>query len=60
MIGPDDVARHVLQVLERNKRETFVPRIYRLAALAQALAPGLVARAAMRSGYRPKDPKIVA
>ncbi len=60
VIGPDDVARHVLQVLERNKRETFVPRIYRLAALAQALAPGLVARAAMRSGYRPKDPKIVA
>jgi uncharacterized protein len=52
VIEPDDVARHVLHVLDRDKRETFVPRVYRLAALAQALAPGLVARAASRSGYR--------
>jgi len=52
VIEPDDVARHVLSVLDRDKRETFVPRVYRLAALAQALAPGLVARAAARSGYR--------
>jgi uncharacterized protein len=58
VIGPDDVARHVLRVLERNKRETFVPKVYRLAALAQALAPGLVARAAARSGYRPQEPRI--
>jgi uncharacterized protein len=55
VIGPDDVARHVLHVLDRDKRETFVPRIYRLAALAQALAPGLVARGAARSGYRKAD-----
>jgi uncharacterized protein len=55
VIEPDDVARHVLHVLDRDKRETFVPRIYRLAALAQALVPGLVARGASRSAYRKSD-----
>jgi len=58
VIEPDDVARHVLQVLDRDKRETFVPRVYRLAALVQALAPGLVARAGARSGYRTQAPRI--
>jgi short-subunit dehydrogenase len=57
VIEPEDVARHVLRVLERDKRETFVPRLYRLAALAQAIAPGLVARAAGRSGYRRDEPR---
>ncbi len=52
VIEPDDVAKHVLKVLERDKRETFVPSWYRAAAVAQALAPGLVARIASRSGYR--------
>jgi uncharacterized protein len=58
VIEPDDVARHVLRVLDRDKRETFVPKVYRLAALAQALAPGLVARAAGRTGYRRDQPTI--
>jgi len=40
------------EAIERNRRETFVPRWYRLAAVAQALAPGLVARMSARSGYR--------
>jgi short-subunit dehydrogenase len=52
VVEPEHVARHVLGVLERDRRETFVPRWYRAAALAQALAPGLVARLARRSGYR--------
>ena len=52
VIEPDDVARHVLRVVDRDKRETFVPRYYRLAALAQSIAPSLVARLAGRSGYR--------
>ena len=39
-------------ILERDKRETFVPRWYRAAAVAQALAPGLVARLSSRGGYR--------
>ena len=52
VIGPGDVARHVVRVLERGKRETFVPGWYRAFALAQALTPGLVARVAARSGSR--------
>ena len=52
VVGPDDVARHVVKVIEHDKRETFVPRWYRVASLAQSLAPGLMARMAMRSGYR--------
>jgi short-subunit dehydrogenase len=52
VVSPDHVARHVLTVLERDKRETFVPRWYRVAALAQAVAPRLLARVAGRSGYR--------
>ncbi len=56
VIEPDDVARHVLRVLDRDKRETFVPRIYRAAALVQAVAPSLVARFAGRSAYRQRRP----
>ena len=52
VVGPDHVARHVLKAIDRDRRETFVPRWYRAAAVAQALAPGLVARLSARSGYR--------
>lgn len=52
VVEPEDVARHVVKVIERDKRETFVPGWYRVASLAQSLAPGLMARMAMRSGYR--------
>ena len=52
VVSPEHAARHVLKVIKRNKRETFVPRWYRLAALAQALAPRLVARAVGRAGHR--------
>jgi short-subunit dehydrogenase len=52
VVDPDHVARHVVKVIERDKRETFVPAWYRVAALAQALVPGLMARIATRSGYR--------
>jgi uncharacterized protein len=55
VIGPDDVARHVLRVLERGKRESFVPGWYRLFALGQAVAPRLVSRLAPRSGYRRRE-----
>ena len=49
---PEQIARHVLRVIDRDKRETFVPAWYRVAAIAQALVPGLLARMASRSGYR--------
>jgi uncharacterized protein len=52
VVEPEHVARHVLKVIERDRRETFVPAWYRVAALAQALVPGLMARIATRSGYR--------
>jgi uncharacterized protein len=54
VIGPDDVARHVVGVLDRDSRETFVPGWYRIAMLAQGLAPSLVARAVARAGHRPR------
>jgi hypothetical protein len=49
VVGPEHVARHVLKSIDRDRRETFVPRWYRVAALAQALAPGLVARLSARA-----------
>jgi uncharacterized protein len=52
VVEPDHVARQVLRMLKRNKREIFVPHWYRGAALLQGLAPGLIARLAGRSGYR--------
>ena len=52
VITPDRVADAIADAVENGRRELFVPRWYRVFALAQALAPGLVARAARRSGYR--------
>ncbi|MET0608982.1 MAG: SDR family oxidoreductase [Gaiellaceae bacterium] len=52
VVEPELVAERVLAALDRNRREVFVPRWYRIAPLAQALAPGLVARVASR-GIRP-------
>jgi short-subunit dehydrogenase len=44
VVGPEHIARHVMRVLEKDKVETFVPALFRLAAIAQGVAPGLVAR----------------
>jgi short-subunit dehydrogenase len=52
VVEPELVAERVLAALERDRREVFVPRWYRVAPLAQALAPRLVARLAAR-GVRP-------
>ena len=49
---PDEIARHVERVLERDRRETVVPAWYRIAPLAQALVPGIVHRAVSRARYR--------
>jgi len=49
---PEQIARHVERVIKRNRRETFVPRWYRIAPLVQALVPGLVHRAVSRARYR--------
>jgi uncharacterized protein len=52
VVGPALVAERLVDAVEAGKREIFVPRWYRVFALAQALAPGLVARLVARSGYR--------
>ena len=52
VVEPELVAERLLDAVEHNRREVFVPRWYRIAPLAQALAPALVARVAAR-GIRP-------
>lgn len=44
VIGPERVARHVVASVEEQRGETTVPRWYAVAAVAQAVAPNLVAR----------------
>ena len=41
---PEDVAAAILDALDRNLTERYVPRWYRIATLAQAVAPSAVAR----------------
>jgi NAD(P)-dependent dehydrogenase (short-subunit alcohol dehydrogenase family) len=48
VVDPPFVVRRLLEAVEKDKREIFVPRWYRVAAWVQALAPGLVARARAR------------
>jgi uncharacterized protein len=52
VVGPELVATRLVDAVEKGKRELFVPRWYRVFAVAQALFPGLVARLVQRSGYR--------
>ena len=52
VIEPEEAAERVVAAVEHDRREVFVPRIYRIAPFAQVLAPGLVARAGGR-GVRP-------
>jgi uncharacterized protein len=44
VLGPEDIAQHVLRSIERGRGETTVPRYYALAGAVQALAPNVVAR----------------
>jgi uncharacterized protein len=55
VIDPDDVADRIVATVERDRREVFVPRFYRIAPLAQALVPSLVARAGQRGARPPRD-----
>jgi short-subunit dehydrogenase len=50
--APELVAERLLAAVEHDRREVFVPRWYRIAPLAQAIAPSLVARLGGR-GIRP-------
>jgi uncharacterized protein len=53
VIEPPVVVERLLDAVDRDKREIFVPRWYRPAAWLQALAPGLVATASARTSRRP-------
>jgi NAD(P)-dependent dehydrogenase (short-subunit alcohol dehydrogenase family) len=44
VVDPPFVAARILDAVERDRREIFVPRWYRVAAWIQALFPGSVAR----------------
>jgi len=52
VIGPDVVAERIVSAIERDRTEIFVPRWYRAAALAQALAPGAFRRVGARRAPR--------
>jgi len=52
VIDPEEVAERIVAAVERDRREIFVPRVYRIAPLAQALLPGVIARFGGR-GARP-------
>jgi short-subunit dehydrogenase len=54
VIDPDDVARAVLHAVDHDRREVFVPRVFRIASIAQALLPNVVGRMSARSAYRPR------
>lgn len=44
ILEADDIARAVIRAIDRNRREVHVPGYYRVATLAQALTPAIVAR----------------
>jgi len=53
VIEPEDVADAILKAIEKGKSESVVPWFpYRLAGIAQAVAPGVVARFVGMSDYK--------
>jgi short-subunit dehydrogenase len=48
VVSPEYTARRIVSAVERNRPEVFVPGWYRVPALAQAVAPGLVSRVLAR------------
>ncbi len=44
VVTPEYAARRIVSAVERNKPEIFVPGWYRVPAVVQAVAPGLVSR----------------
>jgi NAD(P)-dependent dehydrogenase (short-subunit alcohol dehydrogenase family) len=53
VVDPPFVVARLLDAVDKDKREIVVPRWYRPAAWAQALAPGLVTAARARTTRRP-------
>jgi short-subunit dehydrogenase len=57
VVGPEQIAEHVLDSVERGRGETTVPRYYAVAGVLQALLPNLVARVLARSSDRTRIPR---
>ena len=50
VVDPPFVVKRLLEAVDKDKREIFVPRWYRVIAWGQALAPGLIVRVRARKG----------
>ena len=48
VIEPEDIARHVVKLLDRGPSETVIPRWYRIGGIVQGLAPSFLARVLSR------------
>lgn len=44
VVSADDVARAILGAVEKNRREVFVPNVFRVATALEAVLPGTVTR----------------
>ena len=55
VVEPEYVAQRVVRAIERNRREIFVPGWYRVPAVIQAAAPGLVSRVLGRRASRERS-----
>ncbi len=53
VVGPELVADRILGAIERGRGEIFVPRWYRVAALAQSILPGALRRVRARRAPPP-------
>jgi NAD(P)-dependent dehydrogenase (short-subunit alcohol dehydrogenase family) len=52
VVGPQRIADHILDSVERGRGETTVPRYYAVAGIVQVLFPNVVARLLARSRSR--------
>jgi len=52
VVGPEKIAEHVVDSVERGRGETTVPRYYAVAGVLQTLLPNVLARVLARSGGR--------
>jgi len=50
VISPERVADATLEALDRGRVEVFVPGVFRFAAAAEGLTPGLVTKLGIRRG----------
>jgi len=50
VIGPERIAEHIMDSVERGRGETTVPRYYAVAGVVQALLPNLLTRVLARGG----------